>query len=29
MNQVGRFDEQNTPGLNHILAGAPIRILVD
>ena len=27
LNSVGRFGEQNTPALNQILAGAPIRIL--
>jgi esterase/lipase superfamily enzyme len=29
LNSVGRFGEQNTPALNQILAGAPIRILGD
>jgi esterase/lipase superfamily enzyme len=29
LNSVGRFGEQNTPTLNQILAGAPIRILGD
>ena len=27
LNRVGRFGEQDTPELNRILAGAPIRIL--
>jgi esterase/lipase superfamily enzyme len=29
LNRAGRFGEQNTPALNQILAGAPIRILGD
>jgi hypothetical protein len=29
LNSAGRFGESTTPGLDQILAGAPIRILGD